>query len=58
LSWECLLVDLDEHHNLEGIPTFRQLYFDFTSDVGYNLTAGRADRAHNPDLASLLNDHR
>jgi hypothetical protein len=27
------LSDLGQHHNLEGIPLFRQPLFDFTSDV-------------------------
>ena len=30
-----LLSDLGQHHNLEGIPPFRQLLFDFTLDVYY-----------------------
>jgi len=28
-----LLFDLVQHHNLEGIPSFRHILFDFTSDV-------------------------
>jgi hypothetical protein len=28
-----LLSDLGQHHNLEGIPSFRQFLLDFTSDV-------------------------